>query len=466
MRAINLAKTGLVLAAICLILATGTAVAGTASGEPGPEAVTVGDATQSLRDGTLSGLSIRYMPPDTQSKGISDLSRNEQHQMWRNALAVQVYHNALAGHKHDGRVIENEDLIYPGEKIYMPPKAVIDRILELMPASPGEPVSAAKRDQLMHVVLSDVAENQDVIKQSKTGDNLSDEVLRDAEAVRQLETASDANLNGVGDEILEGLQQGQDLEDEPPGADETLLDEDGKPIPQEDDDDAPDGEDGDGKGDGSDDSRSDEEESQQDSDRSFYTMTAAQLEGEREMGLRAVLPLLERQANDPNNPLRDKARSAAARIKAELSRRDKLKGEKNNPEAGDTGKGDKPRADQDGGKPPVRENQDDATETESDDRLAGSGGIDTESEYFEDTDGSVEYVPDWYLRALQEWNLQQYWQSNDKDQERVPKGGKKIYDPLTGETRTSLDYDDPFDEFSDELTNRREGQGTVQKLED
>ena len=76
----------------------------------------------------------------------------------------------------------------------------------------------------------------------------------------------------------------------------------------------------------------------------------------------------------------------------------------------------------------------------------------------------MEYVPDWYLKALQEWNLSQYWQSKASHASKgKATGRRKVLDPLTGKEKVADDGDSPFGEFSDELTNYTHEQGQVEK---
>jgi hypothetical protein len=79
----------------------------------------------------------------------------------------------------------------------------------------------------------------------------------------------------------------------------------------------------------------------------------------------------------------------------------------------------------------------------------------------------MEYVPDWYLKALQEWNLQQYWQSRTEERAKANSSSRdeKYWDPATKQLVKPANVD-PFGEFSDQLTNVGQDQGVVQKRGD
>lgn len=435
-----------VLRGVTLATVTVACTLPTLAAAPGQEAtvVTVGDARKSTRDATLWGFASRYVPP-VQSGEDRDRSREIQ----RYVLAIQLYHNALASSRNQGRPITERDLIFKGEKLYLPPQDVLDKIVGMMPTDPKQGITAAKRDLLMHTVLTDVSRNKDLIAKSKAGTNLTTEVLTAAAEVKGVSETAEGIENGQGTPgsgrtLMARMTPDQELDDRAEPGETTLLGPDGQPVTPAEGPDA-----------------------------GAANPVEPNLLGitfkENEVALEQALAIAESGAKDATNPNRAKFEELATRIKAELAKR-KAEAEKRKQEADKTPAPAPDKGQQTASTGPATAGAAGSTSRTATDKPAGdsaqSSGSAPVTELPPDETIEMEYVPDWYLKALQEWNLQQYWQTRSAKADAPKRGKKKILDPLTGQEREVDDTDDPFSQFSDELANYQTQTGQVEKRTD
>ncbi len=453
-----MALPGLVVAVALLALLSGPAYAI----QQEPTVVTVGDATQGTRNATMWGLATRYMPADTQGKPARELTDQEKQEIWKRVFVLQLYHNALASERNLGRPITDRDMIIKGEKLYLPPQDVIDQMIKLMPSNMKGGVPASSKDQLMRIVLKDVANNKETIAKSKAGQNLTPAVLAAAEQVDRTEDRADRNLaggeNGVepgaNGENAEGAPtevaplvmnsvETQDLPDEPPVTDPIVLGPDGQPVATS----------GSESGQNTTDSAPAGETTSTSSDAPNMEVDLTS----RTSSLERLLESAEAAASDPAHPRRDYFRQMAQRIRTELERRKALEEQArqqaaagSTPTTASAGTVVVPTA------PAV---------VPSSTEVASAAPASPDAEVSGPTE--MEYVPDWYLKALQEWNLQQYWQSRTTEKAKATGSSRdeKYWDPATKQLVKPANVD-PFGEFSDQLTNVGQDQGVVQKRGD
>src|SRR5437879_3134426 len=111
-----------------VLVLVAVATAGSARAAQEATVVTVGDASKGSHNATLWSFASQYMPAETQGKTSDQLSAQEKTEITKRILALQLYHNALAVEKSQGRPISDKNLIFRGEKLYLPPQGVIDQI--------------------------------------------------------------------------------------------------------------------------------------------------------------------------------------------------------------------------------------------------------------------------------------------------------------------------------------------------
>ncbi|MBI4870045.1 MAG: hypothetical protein HY814_00580 [Candidatus Riflebacteria bacterium] len=331
-----------------------------------------------------------------------------------------------------------------------------------MPSNMKGGVPASSKDQLMRIVLKDVANNKETIAKSKAGQNLTPAVLAAAEQVDRTEDRADRNLaggeNGVepgaNGENAEGAPtevaplvmnsvETQDLPDEPPVTDPIVLGPDGQPVATS----------GSESGQNTTDSAPAGETTSTSSDAPNMEVDLTS----RTSSLERLLESAEAAASDPAHPRRDYFRQMAQRIRTELERRKALEEQArqqaaagSTPTTASAGTVVVPTA------PAV---------VPSSTEVASAAPASPDAEVSGPTE--MEYVPDWYLKALQEWNLQQYWQSRTTEKAKATGSSRdeKYWDPATKQLVKPANVD-PFGEFSDQLTNVGQDQGVVQKRGD
>lgn len=392
--------------------------------------VTVGDNSRGMRDSTLWGFAMRYMPPETQRKSSKELTAAEKREIHTRMLALHAYHNALASERNQGRAISDRDLIYTGEKLYLPPQAVIDRLAKLVVPGRGGPPSGARYEQIMKTVLTDVRENQGLIGKSKAAENLTTAVLSAAADEGETDRRSKQVISppeptvGEANAMMANMTPNPDLGDESPPAEPVVLGPDEQPLA-----------DGDSASAG---------RSTTGAGGSNLPMDLTERTAVLEMILRSAERAL---AENPNHPNKAQIRTTISKIKGELTRRKVEEEKQKEAEASAAAAGTTSA--------PA------ATQTAAATAPPTGGDSATPEEDAVEDAAQLEIVPDWYMRALQEWNLTQYWQNRTKN-EKTATGRRKIYDPYTGQERTA-DDSDPYSEFSDELANYNQNQGQVQK---